>query len=625
MSTASRLPNEILKRIFSYVRSSSTDSLSKQFAMYQLVCKGWSSEAQRALYAEIGLGARVESLIHTLETVPQITNCVKKLTFLPSFSLVQRPHVLLQAIFKYCSSIEEVHTVKSGRRVVWPHIMTLENQPNLKSIISQEDWDYNDTLYSLVTIKYKNTLTQLHLTGANYDNNHHNCSLLFLHLDSFSSLKQLYLDKLLFSSLDDLEQLFSTLPPNLHEIHFQGSIFAIRDAVPLQLSAQPNAVTIKKMTMRQTDAWKPALEYFALRFTALESFDFEGDLRNDTDNKKWIEQLFVFASTKRCIIKLRFRDHQAFYWNDILKYWTTFDKIDVNCTDKRLTILSPWDRNYSLSVTNTAHLFNLKFTMPPNFFALSATEPLSSFLRHSANFNSISIVFRRSMKDLYEKNSSKENMKAAIIALCKNDVDYWKIINAAINNLETTRRSTLHLESLVLFDNSDTSTVIQKEGSLSSLSLQGCILDQQALPALSLRLPETIDQLKLKSFRILPDDPFTLKVFFPHSTIHTLTLAIVPFYYTLQYSSQLTWADMMGIGLEDVDLLNAVSARGEYVLKVQTEDKTYLSQYRAHEVIENNCADPITETSSAFLIWIKCKKLNEVRIRASGWLGVFRP
>lgn len=63
-------------------------------------------------------------------------------------------------------------------------------------------------------------------------------------------------------------------------------------------------------------------------------------------------------------------------------------------------------------------------------------------------------------------------------------------------------------------------------------------------------------------------------------------------------------------GLENLDLLQAVSSEGRYRLKIETDAKVYIIQRQKNMMVNSKSQDPVTETKDNFLIWIKCQGLN---------------
>ncbi|KAK4513947.1 Succinate-semialdehyde dehydrogenase [Mucor velutinosus] len=111
------------------------------------------------------------------------------------------------------------------------------------------------------------------------------------------------------------------------------------------------------------------------------------------------------------------------------------------------------------------------------------------------------------------------------------------------------------------------------------------------------------------------DEPYNLKLHLPFTSIHTLKVVIRPLVIAVEYF--VYDYDYRTCKLENNDLLEAISPKGHYTLKIETDSKTYISKRQCGKITENNCDDVAAGTEDNFLIWIKCKELIQCLVTAN--------
>ncbi|OAC98152.1 hypothetical protein MUCCIDRAFT_157469 [Mucor lusitanicus CBS 277.49] len=108
------------------------------------------------------------------------------------------------------------------------------------------------------------------------------------------------------------------------------------------------------------------------------------------------------------------------------------------------------------------------------------------------------------------------------------------------------------------------------------------------------------------------DEPHNLKLFLPFTTIHTLSWTIRPLLENNAYQDGL-YENCL---LENLESIKAVFLEGQYTLKIDTREKTYVRRGKGSQILEeqDQGVGMTTGTKDNFFIWIKCLDLDEFRI-----------
>lgn len=198
-----------------------------------------------------------------------------------------------------------------------------------------------------------------------------------------------------------------------------------------------------------------------------------------------------------------------------------------------------------------------------------------------------------------------------LIELCNknNTFIFFRIISlvSQINN------ANVHFDRIVLCDErSFIGSALSLQ--ISELRFTKSIIHHNVLSYIS-KVFTKIDTLIFDTCCILMEDPFHIKAFLPTTEMVNLELRVNPFVNVTNWPS-CKKIKCENSSLENLGLLRAVSEEGHFIIKVETDDKTHIFYKQG----SNGMTDwdikreNVIGNSYNFVIWIKCKQLNEIKI-----------
>lgn len=623
-----RLPFEILSFVFEYIDCMDEDVASKnQLFECQLVCKGWSKPAQAILYKDISLFTkglteydteewrRFEQFVYTIKNIaPHLGVFVKKMTIRSYFNLYRGCLHTLEYILKSCPKIEELYADKSSIQVVWPYLLTEQEDRlrNIKSIL-KEDTITDSTLYGFVAVKLKQSLTHLQLAIDVIVQPDHPMQWCYDYiidrLHQFISLKSVHFTLVKFQSYHFLCQVIDKFSPTVNKLSFAYYIPFMSEEQELDEEAvkaiKPN-YSVKEIYM-ETAIFLHSISYLGIKFKGLEKIVIKNVVSFGYSEDQWFQGLtelclllkeyefgFSLEDEERimqCCIELtsampcdnrllvieynlkdRDNDQDDAPWGIELKKDCNSSKIEVKVPkddDDDYYYHTNWLHDY---FPNQIQLINIE--QIKEFYTdvwVAAQDPLSAE-------NSIDSVRQ------YISNNSLDKRS-------------WTILNKVALSTTYTSNTVISLGGMILCDMSQ--NLEYQRSNIKQLTLKNSVIYHGIFPTLSLQLP-TLDTLIIDGCRILTEELYTLKIFLPSTKLQSLGLVLA--------NTEDLW--------RDVYLCKSMSRIGLYTLKIETETKTYWSHRRGNKKLPQykGKQDVSQGTQDDFLIWIKCQGLKEISI-----------
>ncbi|KAL9551202.1 hypothetical protein MBANPS3_004378 [Mucor bainieri] len=210
----------------------------------------------------------------------------------------------------------------------------------------------------------------------------------------------------------------------------------------------------------------------------------------------------------------------------------------------------------------------------------------------------------------YRFASSSEIESALNRTFLDTQSDWIALLSYALAILDASKRQNVCIENAILFQHKSLVNLTAKR--LSAMSFKACIVKHSILSYISQRVVH-IDRLVFDTSIILMDEPYNLNIHLALTSIHTLKLIISPLVnkFIIYFPKGYDYHDCR---LENKQLLDAMSPTGQYTLKIETDSKRYVSKRQSGRIVEDNCPDVVRGTRDNFLIWIKCKALEQYLI-----------
>lgn len=628
-----QLPFEILQRIFYFVDSAYADHPNRQdvFIDLQLVCKSWHKAAYEAFYQEVSLSeehVRFAALAST-----QVGSLVKRVTFLFDFPNNKEASTIVQSIIRNCPNIEEIYTASdAGRQLVWTLLVSDDGKIKRLKTLGQEGCNAFDTnVYTDVALKYRDTFTQLYLLNNNANSNVRTNVLhqpLVRHLSKFTALQHLIVNSTFRFSHDRLDQLLNDCPSTLHKLVFEKIRLEADTPLPETIDTMTHA---KQLSISQCDIRPISLSYLIRKLKGLQ--ELELDYLYSQASNSWWDQLSAFCLPIQVYeINIKLTDEQIFFQLD--KCFDLIQKsVPVRCINNKreLHIYGLKEDDYLGLIDHHVRLTRGSSSQtlvidPYDFEGVSILDILDLAKQYLPN--SIRIDFEN-IEDMYQtflaRDVDDENTQQFLAAdeikhimVQHHNVDVnnsWAIVNQVHHLLGQAEPASLHFRNMVMLHTESPDVTPVKK--LSLLSFDTSILQHNVLPQLS-NVLHRIDRLEITSCAILTDEPHVLKLFLPSTTIRTLSLIVRPLLDNDAYRDRY----FKNCFLENLELLKAVSLKGQYTLKIETSEKTYVSRRKESGEALGVSVDITSGTKDNFLIWIKCANLEEFRI-SSDWNHAF--
>ncbi|GAN09229.1 hypothetical protein MAM1_0252c08753 [Mucor ambiguus] len=625
-----QLPFEILQRIFYFCNLACDHYPDKRdaFIDLQLVCKSWHKAAYEALYQDVYLAESHTKFGDIVAS--QVGPLVKRVTFLYDFLNNKKACAIVHSIMEHCPNIEEIHTASdTERNLVWPLLMSPSSKMKKVKTLGEEGCNAFDTnVYTDLALKYKDSFTQLYLLNNNANSNIHMDELhspLVRHLNKFTALQHLIVNSTFRFSHESLDQLLNDCPPTLHRLVFEK--MRLVDDTPLPTDIEP-MTHAKQLSISQCDIYATSLLYLTRKLKGLEELELDYVCSQSTGS--WwnqLNELCLPVQVYEIGIKL-VHEHilsQLDNCFSLIQKSVPMQSANNENNKRELHIHSLEEDDYLGLIGYNVRLTRARDAQiividPYSFGNVSIVDILNLAKQYLPT--SIHVGFEN-LEDIYQtflaRDADDKNTKQILLAdeikdimIQHHNVDVnnsWQIINRAHHLLDQVQNASLYFRNMILLHD-ELSDLVPVE-SLSLLSFDTSILQYNALSKLS-SVVQNIERLEISSCGILMDEPCVLKLFLPFTAIHTLSLIIRPLLESNAYHDR----HFENCFLENLELLKAVSLDGQYTLKIETREKTYIRQRKGGKILEHEDQDVDVGpgTKDNFFIWIKCLDLNEICI-----------
>ncbi|KAL7323565.1 hypothetical protein PS15p_210197 [Mucor circinelloides] len=620
----SNLPPQILHSVLYFAQHTSQFLLQNNVPLLnacQLVCKGWSKAAQEALYNQVYLGSNTLSFLTTIIDSKELAGLTNILVFEKGIADHGEIFDLLEDIITRCPHIEELYSLEdSVRNHVWAYLSSAKNVPqHLKAFTTTTFDAVNTPLYSAIALRFEETLTRLQLcfnaTLMNsIDQGFH--SLLTKRLNHFVSLQQLRVDHWQVRSWQDLDTLLTSCSATLRELVFIHLDLS-NSRLPTAYRFSPNT-NLKQLKIAISSIPPATFQYLKRKMAALERFDllfisFPNGSFQDID-LWWACLMELCMDIKAYTIKFT---HSGLLdmnqMRNCMKFSaaTTTQWKDIKDKTSDISFDASQDGDNAISLSKSWQ----KYAIQLEFDTLSYPDIIFQWLQMYSPHHIHTKA--ESMDSLYQTMASIEPECAArsLLERTCNKAELHSLFSA-LSRIAGTNNARLHFENIVLCRTLFLGNYKHASLQTSDLKFTNSILQHQVLECVSQKFVK-ISKLTLDTCCIIMDSPFHLDVRLPFTEIVDLELRINPFVNATHWSSQKKkiYSDVFCC-LENLDLLRAVSEDGHFMVKIETQDKTYVFHKQGCSKIKRIHIDPnhVECNAFTFVILVKCKQLREMRI-----------
>ncbi|GAN04197.1 hypothetical protein MAM1_0057d03657 [Mucor ambiguus] len=625
--TWNNLPSLELCNILQYAQQSSNPILQKNepfLGACQLVCKGWSKAAQKALYKQVALGSNAIRFLNTITEAKKLGDFVKILIVKDDIADLGDIFDILEDIITRCPYIEELYSFDQVfRNDVWTYLTSAKKVPqHLKAIAMTTSDAASSPLYPAMAIRFEETLTRMQICfntalASNAEQGSH--SLLSKRLSHFVSLQQLRVDHWRVESWQDFDTLINRCSTTLRELiltHLDLS----NDKFPQTYAINCNTnVTLLKIGASNVAA--ATLKYLKSKLVVLERFDllfvtFPDDSLQDTD-VWWAYLMEVCMNLISYNVKFAHFNYQDIYQlRNCMKLSTatTTHWKDAKHKTASLSFNRPQDKDNVISLSKARHKYTiyleydkvdyLDYIMQwtqmysPHYIRIQGGSVESQYQKITfINTAQIQKVTAVGAKSLLGQITNKSNLHIFITVL---------------SFIAGKNVSTLQFDSMVLYYNYSLGNSTLKNLQVSNLKLTNSILQHRVLECVS-KMFVKIEKLTLDTCCILMDNPFQLNIYLPFTEMVTLELIINPFVNATSWSPYKKHIYSECCSLENLDLLRAVSKYGHFMVKIETQDTTHVFHKQGDGDIEKSSVNPNHVEGNAFnfAFLIKGKQLDE--------------
>lgn len=641
------LPSEILASVLYYIDLKRNDHYWKtttDLRSCQLVCKSWSKAAQTTLYKHISLGSNIIKFTRTIEQeAPHVGIIVKKLTFVESFLSIRNSYCLVRSVFSYCSFIEEMYFSDDHvRNSIWTFLAAGVGESTLchVKIIDQDSSDKSKSyLYPFVALKFPNTLTKLELHIGHSQGNQAINNVLAKLVSKFKSLQFLYVDTCDYIQFDDMNQVLSDCSQKVYQLRFNNLRFSVKQRSLNDIQAN---LSITKISIAFAKVNSFAIGYFVSKFKSLAELDIGYmyyPTKQDQEEEWWEALSQLCSNTKTFSISMSLPttfggQRQLENCVELLVQDETANQKELCIDFENLT----WDhmsdegvyiyKNIVMKKTNSMSQISINVKDTEGAFGDKSTF-INCFKSYSPNLIKIRNI--EPMTDIYAMftaDSLKTDRLAPYFDLhCVGDIRQyftrtcnernWLLFHDALSLTSKVNESTISLSELVLCGVSPANHIFnQNLTKIREFHLINSIIYYTVFSEISSKLPY-VHTFDIDTCSILMNIPYNLIIFLPSSRIHHFQLKINPFRDgTNRYPEEIEKCS-----LENLDLLKAVSLNGSCTLIIGANAQTLVyykqngSATFSHQVVTDHTTTAIG-TKDNFLIWVKCKDLNEFSLVA---------
>lgn len=631
----SKLPSEVLRRIFHLIYAQTQNECSKQsarkyvrlyetFSACQLVCKGWSREAQRILYTDVLLWSNLESFIATIASKPRIAKHVKKATFSSTLLKTAESKNSVKRLFIKCQEINIINadSLKVLNDIVWPTLLL--DSISLRNLVNagwHDSFCLDNHTYIMIQLKYRNTLHSIAISLrpiANQKPKLRNINhILLSRIEDFTALKRLTTDTLKFPIFGEI---MNSIPRRIHDLKISALDSnnwhgLLKDVAP---NTQITAITIDDLTLNEL-----MFPYIRHKFPNLKSLCIK---RVTYDNKqKKFEDEYWKHVTHLASILTNFEFGVGFEAASLparLKRCVPLlSKFKCNKKELSINFNDPADDQRpsqpGISIKHFSYqekaICHLELSRKDHMLQINSIVP-SLFKVFTPK--TITIDGVASLTQIYNQfTESEETMELMPFFDINNISDIQYFLTKHHNSKSwrwlfyATHVSECHLTGFILTAPPPPYLPVHcRNGVLPILHMSKSLVDPQVLPELSRRLP-AVGLLTFNATCFLVEDVYTLKIFLPMTRLNKLVLNIVPLLRATNMKDMDSMID--NCSLENLDLIEAVH-RGAYTLKIETNQRTcvYKRDKTSSMELDVDPEDVNCGTQDDILIWIKCKALK---------------
>ncbi|CAO3634091.1 unnamed protein product [Mucor fragilis] len=642
-----KLPFEVLIHIFAYSVDTKTQYIQSRRALYsyQLVCKGWSKAAQSLLYRHIscqddpkeGELLRFVDLIYTLQVLaPHVGTFVKTITVCDHLYSLGEPLKALDVIFSKCPKLEEFYCNGSSKEVAWPYLLTLPDTrvANIRSIAEDTDFCEYPHLYPFVAFKLRNSLSKLHHVeiqgiqswGSTY---------LLNHLSQFVSLQELSLCRCEFASYKRLCEVFDKCSPTVSKLSIckYWASLNLGDAATREIT-NPN-FSIREISI--SNSVMDTVSYFVVKFPNLQKLTMDQVVSSQITSPEWFHGLMDLCIslkeygfrfnlglealikdscvdlTKKSSPKDTFLsiDYSAKPGEDLddteddmsNPSWGIILKKDG--TRSGIEVILPWMHPDDIVITpESDHHLNWFDGYSPNQITIDHIET-SDFMNSEQKYKDLFMATTFTEFALGFRDADRHKLV---------EVKNWAILTRALFSTVDSMDAEVSFSNMVIPNLKGRTTHLEKSSSpnVKHLAFIDSILYHQVLAVISSWLPK-LDTLLLDACYILMEKPYTLRINMQETILRRLVIVAAP---AMPEGSLPDEPTIVRDQLENVNFTDALLPGNQYTLRIEANGKTYL--LKVIDGISWPVKDPgqadCHGTSGNFLIWIQCKKLEEVSI-----------
>ncbi|KAL9553780.1 hypothetical protein MBANPS3_003126 [Mucor bainieri] len=382
----------------------------------------------------------------------------------------------------------------------------------------------------------------------------------------FPSLQKLYVADYVVKSYHPLDEFIDGCSPTLQELCFM-TLLAF-GASPL---TRPNT-SIKTIRVRFATLNAEMLGCFSVKFEALEELDI--GIYDFSATKEWWHELANIGSIlKRYTFEIRYqeRDQAITSRSDYLQQCVNVARKSVSShCRKSVKMMYCYNHIYKYSRRKD----DIVMRKSPNSYCLEIDQRTQEEYPLADLIESLQLYAPDAIHLLFSRLDNANN---------------WEVFQHFFDMLDPVKEQSFCVQHWQAY--CQKAPVCCNVQSLADLTFKDSTFGQNIIPAGICKGLQKIDRLVFDNCKIIADGSYRLKIFLPTTSIRTLK--IIPHYYS-GYHHYIT--------------------RGNYTLKIETDNKIYTIKRQAGIIVKDNCDDITEGTNDNLLIWIKCKALERYLI-----------
>ncbi|CAO3656332.1 unnamed protein product [Mucor fragilis] len=630
--TWNNLPSPVLGSVLHYAQHSRNLILQNNALLLsacQLVCKGWSQVAQEAFYEQVHLGSNALRFLTTLGNAHGLGNLVKTLVFEEGIANHGDMFNLLEDIITHCPNIQELYSLESAvRNDVWTYLISAKKVPQHLRVFTTTTSDAtNSPLYSPVALRFKETLTHMQLSFSAILTNNARQGLHYLlstRLGHFVSLQYLCVDYWQVKLWQDLDTLLNRCPTTLRELVFIHLDLS-NNRFPQAYNITPNT-NVNHLKIGTSNVSATTLLYFKSKMAVLDKLELlfiplpDGSIRYV--NLWWAYLTKLCTNLTLYNIKFAHFSYQELdQLRNCIKFSlaTTANWKDIKSKAASLSFNTFKDDDNVISLFKAWHEYIVYIEFDKVDYLNSTSQwmeiysPHRIFIKGETMDNQYQMIVDIDATQTQEASTSAS--RSLLEGICNKTSLH--MFFAALSFIAGKNAAALYFDNIVLCYNYSLESNMLRNMQVSTLKFTNSIVQHQALECIS-KMFVNIDKLTLDTCFILIDDPFQLKICLPYTEMSVLELNINPFVNATSWSPHKKQIYNKCYSLENRDLLRAVAKDGHFMVKIEIQGKTHVFYKQGSDDMKKIDINPdyVEGNVFNFIIFIKCKQLNEVIIKS---------